>query len=137
MIYRIYVSLSDNHTAFAFLIVNRQDFTVYAKSGRFTSETGKGKDGAYTYACFLACDYFSKYIKKRYYTEHFSERLSEDEALLYTDPAFFPLNACSREPEIRKNLKALMEANLITFAAVDGSGFLERAKELANEKIKK
>jgi len=79
--YRLCVSTKKDvcGVRFAYAVYNHHDFCVYKRKG--VSEISD-ELSVYVSVCADAILYFNKYIKNKYYTEHFSELLDEDGSIV-------------------------------------------------------
>ncbi|MBQ9428417.1 MAG: hypothetical protein IJU41_02600 [Clostridia bacterium] len=86
MIYRLYVETESkgNGTAWAFAFYNHQDFRIYKLIGK--SESGDEKEVVLSTTA-RALTYFSNFIRRRYYDEHFATILDEDNVTVFTQLA--------------------------------------------------
>ncbi len=86
MVYRLCVSTSNSEQGveYAFAFYNQHDFCVYKRKGIGTYSSERA---AYIDACAVALSYFCTHIRTRYYTEHFSELLDEDEGVVLCQDA--------------------------------------------------
>ena len=83
MEYRLFVGTcpAKNATGWSFLFYNHQDFNVYKFCGRSDSTDEKSVILDVT---ARALTYFSNFMRRRYYDEHFATILDEDYVTVYT-----------------------------------------------------
>ena len=84
MVYRLFVETSPakDGTDWAFMIFNHQDFTVYKRRGKSDS---KDTNRVTLEVAETALAYFSNFMRRRYYDEHFATILDEDSITLFTE----------------------------------------------------
>ena len=84
MEYRLFVETAPakDATGWSFLFYNHQDFNVYKLCGKSESTDEKAVILAVT---AQALTYFSNFMRRRYYDEHFATILDEDYVTVYTE----------------------------------------------------
>lgn len=111
MEYRLYVETvpADNAIGWAFLFYNHQDFNVYKYCGKSESIDAQA---VILDTTARALNYFSNFMRRRYYDEHFATILDEDHVTVYTRlPALAELwRAKSRTRDLPAEHRALWEA---------------------------
>lgn len=83
MIYRLYIETKSQpqNTAWAFSVFNHQDFRIYKLTGLCEHTDEKA---AILETAVRALTYFSNFIRRRYYDEHFATILDEDNITLFS-----------------------------------------------------
>lgn len=149
MVYRLYLETAptENGIGWAFMFYNHQDFCVYKRCGKSVGQTN---EQVILEQSATALSYFSNFMRKRYYDEHFATILDEDYITLFTEmPAIAETAArCNREQAcaigfIGEN-KDLWEAMVpfftcpsMTFETATDERFITAAKELAKQGLNK
>lgn len=83
MEYRLYIETAraENEIGWAFLFYNHQNFNVYKFRGKSESED---EQAVILDTTARALNYFSNFMRRRYYDEHFATILDEDHVTVYT-----------------------------------------------------
>ena len=148
MVYRLYLETapSENGIGWAFMFYNHQDFLVYKRCGKSVGQTN---EQVILEQSEKALAYFSNFMRKRYYDEHFATILDEDYITLFTEmPEITDTAARCKDQAgsigfIGEN-SALWEAMVpfftrpsMTFETAADEKFITAAKELAKQGLNK
>ncbi len=84
MVYRLYVETvrQDNCIGWAFMFFNHQDFNIYKRCGQMSNTDART---VILTVSEQALSYFSNFMRRRYYDEHFATILDEDYVTLFTE----------------------------------------------------
>lgn len=84
MVYRLYVETvrQDNRIGWAFMFFNHQDFNIYKRCGQTPNTDART---VILTVSEQALSYFSNFMRRRYYDEHFATILDEDYVTLFTE----------------------------------------------------
>lgn len=145
MEYRLFVETcpAETATGWAFMIFNHQDFNVYKFCGKSDSTDEKAVT---LEVAARALNYFSNFMRRRYYDEHFATILDEDRITLFTK--YPEIAACRATEAYKKGFtgadRALWEALVpfferptVFFETANGEKFVAMAKALAKEGLSK
>ncbi len=147
MVYRLYLETapSENGIGWAFMFYNHQDFCVYKRCGK---SVGKTNEQVILEQSATALSYFSNFMRKRYYDEHFATILDEDYITLFTEmPAIAGTAAHCKETAallffdenkaLWENLIPFFTRPSMTFETAADEKFIAAAKKLAEEGLTK
>ena len=145
MEYRLFIETypAKNATGWAFMFFNHQDFNVYKLCGKSDGTDEKSVTLAIT---ARALNYFSDFMRRRYYDEHFATILDEDHVTVLTE--YPEIAACWASKTYAHGFsgadRALWEALIpfferpsIRFETADGGKLVDMAKALAKEGLSK
>ena len=133
MEYRLCVCVDENSKKSAFAFYNQQEFCVYR---RVLDMEESDTCLEYVRMCETALEYFRKNMRNRYYTEHFSELLDEDRAIvLCTDrelvDAFLSYrNDGAPIPPKYESLRVRFDIWSVSFEYIPDSPLHDRTREL-------
>lgn len=141
MEYRLFVETcqSESMTGWAFMIFNHQDFNVYKLCGKNSCTDEKAVT---LEIAARALNYFSNFMRRRYYDEHFATILDEDRITLFTK---YPEIAACRTTYSYKNgfagkyrklweaLVPFFESDTVFFETSSNDKFTAITADLAKE----
>ncbi len=142
MIYRLYIETvqEESCTGWAFMFFNHQDFNIYKRCGK--SETTDKRAVILTIA-EQALSYFTNFMRRRYYDEHFATILDEDYVTLFTELP--EIEACWKSGHFREffadapdrarweTLLPYFERPTMRFETASDPKFIEAVKVLAKK----